>query len=906
MRLKILSTLLFCSSVFAYGQTAFPDSVTMLFARQLEVFPQEKIYLHTDKSYYVAGEKIWFRAHLADAAMHIPEAISRYTYVELLDPLDSVLIRVKIRPENGSYHGHMAIPEDTPEGTYEMRAYTSFMQSAGEDYFCTRSIRIGHPQSRSVVTNTKFGFESDRRVSAEFHFTDTGLSAFKPETIMVRVNNGKPMSLKADEGGRAGITFSIPPDSKYRVLLLESVQDKYRYRQYISIPVPDDDLDVSFYPEGGALLTGTASRVAFKAMRSDGRAADIAGAVYDNAGNKICDFESGHLGMGSLMLLPEEGKSYHVILNAENGTKRFELPPAQGSAYALTCRLLRNRLFIAVLKPAAMISQDTLYLVAHTRGLVHFTALWEPKREFIAFHKEQFPSGVMQLLLLDKQKRPLSERLVFINNNDQAQVIFQPDKANYDERALVKNQMKITDPENNPLSGSFSVAVTDDHEVQTDTTSNILSTLLLTSDLRGKIADPAFYFRKGAKPAEALELLMLTQGWRRYHVADILSERFARPTTFLEVGPEISGTVKTLLMGKPAPDIPVTILSLKGDYFESMNTDSLGHFYFRNGELPDSTSFIVQALEGKGMKRFELIVNTDRYPARSLRPLPIENVSRKMMIQYGEKTEQKYTFEHGIRNIYLDEITVTADRKPVRKSDYYSYADNSITEDVIDRFHPSDIRMLLMQLPGVMVSGSKVSIRGQGDPLLVVDGVTMDIADLDMVNVYDVAQVDVLKNASNTAVFGSRGGNGVIVIFTKEGKIGFQPKPFHIKTILPLGYQSAAEFYAPKYDTPETPASKNPDLRTTIHWEPNVRIDSTGVATFSFYTADAETSYSVIIEGLTSNGKIIHCEGKIMRGSSLVQRHHPYSGESQNESGTPAMTHQVARRLQNALNPGIR
>lgn len=866
MLLKIFSTLLFCSSVLAYGQTSLSDSVTMLFSHQLKMFPQEKIYLHTDKSYYVAGEKIWFRAHLADAAVHVPAAVSRYVYVELIDPLDSVLVRVKIRPENGSYYGYIAIPEDSPDGSYEMRAYTSFMRSIGEDYFCTKSIRIGHPQSRSVLTDTKFEFESDKKVSAEFRFLNPDLSAFKPETITVRVNNGKPMSLKADEGGRTGITFHLPADSKRRVLLLESVQDKYRYRQYVTIPVPDDDLDVSFYPEGGVLLTGTACRVAFKAMRSNGRPADLEGAVYDHAENKISDFESGHLGMGSFMLMPEEGKSYHVVVkNGKSQLKRFELPQAQGTGYALTCRWLKERLFIAVLKPAATIQQDTLYLVAHTRGMVHFTAPWEPKREFIAFHKEQFPSGVLQLLLLDKQMRPLSERLVFINNNDQAQVTFQPDKANYDKRTLVNSVVKITDQENTLLSGSFSVAVTDDREVQTDTTSNILTTLLLTSDLKGKIEDPAFYFREGTEPAAALELLMLTQGWRRYNVPDILSGKFARPTTFLEVGPEISGTVKTLLGGKPTPDIPVTILSLKGNYFESGNTDSLGHFYFRNGELPDSTSFIVQAMQGKGLKRYELIINMDQYPARTLQPLPTDHINRQMLIKYGEKTEQKYTYEHGIRNVYLDEITVTADRKPVRKSVYYSQADNSITEDVIDRFHPSDIRMLLMQLPGVMVSGSKVSIRGQGDPLLVVDGVTMDISDLDMVNVYDVAQVDVLKNAANTAIFGSRGGNGVIVIFTKEGKASFQPKPFHIKTILPLGYQSAAAFYAPKYDTPEALNYTNPDLRTTIHWEPNVQTDSTGVAPFSFYTADSKTSYSVIIEGITSDGKIIHHEGKIMR-----------------------------------------
>ncbi|MGV8094428.1 MAG: TonB-dependent receptor plug domain-containing protein [Mangrovibacterium sp.] len=866
MLLKLFSTLLFCFSALAYGQTSLSDSVAMLFSRQLKLFPQEKIYLHTDKTYYVAGEKIWFRAHLADAAVHLPASVSRYVYAELIDPLDSVLVRVKIRPEKGSYNGSIAIPEDTPEGSYEMRAYTSFMCSIGEEYFCTKSIGIGHPQSRSVLTDTKFEFESDRKISAEFRFLHADLSPLKPESISVRVNNGKSMSLKADEDGKTSITFLLPSGSKHRVLLLESVQNKYRYRQYVTIPVPDDDLDVSFYPEGGVLLTGTVGRVAFKAMKSNGRSADIEGIIYDNEENKISDFKSGHLGMGSFMLIPQDGKSYHVVVKNDKGqSKRFELPQAQGKGYALTCRWSKDRLLIAVLKPAGTIQQDTLYLVAHTRGLVYFAAEWEQEREFTYLPKELFPSGVLQLLLVDRYLRPLSERLVFVRKNDQAQVTFQPDKVDYGKRALVSNQVKITDQANIPLSGNFSVAVTDDREVQPDTTSSILTTLLLTSDLRGKIEYPAFYFREGSEPAAALDLLMLTQGWRRYNVPDILSGKFARPTTFLEVGPEISGTVKTLLGGKPAPDIPVTILSLKGNYFESASTDSLGHFYFRNGELPDSTQYIIHAVPKMGMKRFELIVNPDQFPARTLKPLPVEKVKRELLVKYGEKTEQRYTYENGIRNIYLDEITVTAERKTVRKSVYYSQADNSITEEEIDRFTPTDIRMLLIRLPGVMVTGDKISIRGQGDPLLVVDGVMMDISELDMINVFDVAQVDVLKNAGNTAIFGSRGGNGVIVIFTKEGKISFQPKPFHIKTIQPLGYQTPAEFYAPKYDTPGAINQTQPDLRTTIHWEPNVQADSTGVASFSFYTADSKTSYSVIMEGITSGGKIIHQEGKIIR-----------------------------------------
>lgn len=866
MRLKIFCTLLFCSSVLTYGQTSLPDSVTMLFSRQLKMFPQEKIYLHTDKSYYVAGEKIWFRAHLADAAIHLPVALSRYVYVELIDPLDSMLVRVKIRPAEGSYQGHIEIPEDTPQGSYEMRAYTSFMRSVGEDYLCSKSIGIGHPQSRVVFTETTFNFESERKISAEFRFQDNYLSPVKPESIIVRVNNGNPMTLKADDNGRSAFTFHLSPDSRKRVLLLESIKDKYRYREYITIPVPDNDFEVSFYPEGGNLLSGTAGRVAFKALRSNGRWTDISGTLYDDEENKISDFKSIHSGMGSFFFLPEKGKSYHVVVkNDKDQSRRFELPPVQDSGYDLASRWSKNRLLLTVLKPAGTIQQDTLYLVAHTRGLIHFIAKWEPEREVVSLPGESFPSGVLHLLLLDAHRRPLSERLFFINNKDQALAAIQPDKENYDKRSLVINQVTIQDQDNKPLAGSFSVAVTDDREVPTDTTCNIMTTLLLTSDLRGKIENPAFYFREGPKSAQALELLMLTQGWRRYTLPDVLAGKFTRPTSYLEVGPEISGTVKTLFGGKPAANIDVTVLSLKGDYFENATTDSLGHFYFRNGELPDSTRYIIHAVPKMGSKRVELTVNTDQYPERTIPPVPFPGLPREILVKYGEKTEQKYTYEHGVRHIYLDEITVTANRKPVRKSDYYSQPDNSITEDAIDRFHPSDIRMLLMQLPGVMVSGNKVSIRGQGDPLLVVDGITMDISNLDMVNVYDVAQVDVLKNAVNTAIFGSQGGNGVIVIFTKQGKISFRPQPFNIKNILPLGYQMPAEFYAPKYDQPEALNQPNPDLRTTIDWEPNVKTDSTGVASFSFYTADSETSYSVIIEGITSNGKIIHQEGKIMR-----------------------------------------
>ena len=134
---------------------------------------------------------------------------------------------------------------------------------------------------------------------------------------------------------------------------------------------------------------------------------------------------------------------------------------------------------------------------------------------------------------------------------------------------------------------------------------------------------------------------------------------------------------------------------------------------------------------------------------------------------------------------------------------------------------------------------------------------------LNMVNVHDVVQIDILKNADNTVIYGFRGVNGVIAIYTKKGTTNnIVDRPFHIKTVLPLGYQKPVEFYAPKYDTPAQ--NTKPGLRTTIHWQPNITTDENGTASFSFYTADAPATYTVVIEGITEDGKIVYKRDKIV------------------------------------------
>ena len=427
------------------------------------------------------------------------------------------------------------------------------------------------------------------------------------------------MNIKAGEDGKATVNFNLPTDARYRTLLLEVTAAKEPYRQFIHIPAPDQDFDVSFYPEGGSLMQGAFCKVAFKAIQSNGRSTEVSGVIVDQDGREIGAIKTDHLGMGHFLLLAEKGKSYYAVCrNSQGQSKRFELPTAVNHGFALVARQLRDQIYVSVQKPVGITQNDELYLLAHTRGIVHLIEHLDREKNLAVIPIEIFPSGVLHLILFDAGLHPVSERLVFIHHRDQAQVAYSTDKESYTKRAFVKNNVTVTDRDGRPLAGNFSVFVTSDREVQPDSTANILTQLLLTSDLRGHLENPAGYFKNTPQSVHALDLLMCTQGWRRYNAAEFTQGRFSNPAFPLELGSEISGAVKSVLLGRPVEGVEVTAMSFTGGYFNSAHTDREGRFYLPAKELPDSTQFIVSAEPKRGMTRVDLVLDKEPFPERTI------------------------------------------------------------------------------------------------------------------------------------------------------------------------------------------------------------------------------------------------------------------------------------------------
>jgi len=75
------------------------------------------------------------------------------------------------------------------------------------------------------------------------------------------------------------------------------------------------------------------------------------------------------------------------------------------------------------------------------------------------------------------------------------------------------------------------------------------------------------------------------------------------------------------------------------------------------------------------------------------------------------------------------------------------------------------------QLGSILIRGVR-SLTASNSPLFVLDGIPLQAGGIEAINPNDIETIDILKDASATAVFGSRGANGVVLVTTKRGKVG--------------------------------------------------------------------------------------------------------------------------------------
>lgn len=671
-------------------------------------------------------------------------------------------------------------------------------------------------------------------------------------------------------------------------------------------PQPMDSVpfSVQFFPEGGESVAGLPGRLGIKAMDSSGRGIAVRGRILRAAGDTVATFQTQRFGLGQIEWQPLGGQAFQAEVEWQGQTRRFALPAVQPLGYGLRAEAQGTQTVITLRSNQAQ-GLNGCFLLGHLRGQPFcLVEGLQGSGQRLRLSLEELPEGIAHFTLFDAESRPVAERLVYVHQPDsRPQLSVTSAEASYGRREAVSFQLQLSDAAGQPLAGEVSLSVYDQlwqdvGQQQVD----IRSYLLLSSDLRGQIEDPGYFFEED-DPGRRLLLdqLLLTQGWRRFTWPDLLANPAPELSYANQGGISFSGTIKGPL-GRPTSAEVILTAVTEQVLVQREVTEEDGRFYFGGFAFSDTTELTLQAgqyqprkerrkrrkqeetfsLSPSGNRNVDIELDEFGWPAPTARPslgAPLLSQADTLQTVLAEEEEWRSALEQRyarIKEVDLDAVVIEGERsKPVfdrfdRPGTLYSNPDSRLILDSI----PSSIAaqsifdVLRGRAPGVEILGTqgqqRVRIRGSSsinlsnDALILLDGAPISNLSANTIDVRNVDYIDVVRGLRAASVFGEAGGNGVIAIYTRQG-IAAQAntRPAEAPGTLSLthpGFYQAREFYVPTYDKPR-PESPRTDFRSPLYWNPKVLIDEQGQAEVEFFTADRSGSYLIEIQGISSTAQ---------------------------------------------------
>ncbi len=812
------------------------DSISYYFRYHKSTCP-EKLYLTLDRPYYEAGDTIWFRGTLVNADNHSYMVKTNYIYVELLNRKDQVVLRRKVMRDNLCFHHNLPLAKDLLSGEYTLRGYTSWMRNFPEDFFFTRKLTIVNKESRPLE-----------------------------DSISAR------------------------------------------------------DFDVTFFPEGGSLLSGVAQRVAFKAVGNDGLPVEIDGEVKDRHGRVLAQISSVHDGMGSFVLPAAATVSVNpapafdevadtlwaqvVIRDYADAYgmpfgRTFALPQARLQGYALNVdmedghgdtiyySIMRAGERSAISVPEIPNPCDSLVLLLHSGADLIARELIS-QEEFDAAGRIRKPlslascrNGVNHLVLCTADGIGLSRRLLFrLDSTYMVDGKVEVSSGNLrDRRDLVSMVLTLQDGAGRPMRGDFSVSVLDGSYVNCGYDSlrdNLVSNLLLTSDLRGYIHRPGWYFSSKVPFEErlrGLDLLMQTHGWCRFSTDDFTrhpDRDFPEP---LEEAEWLSGRITHLNKKDRGRILPISVVDTMGVSYGTGVLDSLGRFFIGNLHYPDDARLQVRLLSYGKRPKFEfdqpvfppgfhkepfrvnfreylldrrsdeLLIGMDGYRTKLLSNVEVVEQRRRPLDDRGKvihKFSRNYSHIKANYDLYVNDRGIDIVNEMIN-NEWYKYMDEI---DIFDSTRRSTYDNRVPKV--IVVDGNSRRKSGIGWLTLV------HAEDIDSVQA--TVEVRLKLKGSNIERF--------VRVYLHPGVEISELIPDKRRTIhRTFGYTLPEYFYHTVYRTEEDKRQQpEPDLRRTLTWFPSLQTNESGRADFRFYNSDHVGPRHVVIEGVTFSGRPVRVE----------------------------------------------
>lgn len=645
---------------------------------------------------------------------------------------------------------------------------------------------------------------------------------------------------------------------------------------------------INFFPEGGDWVAGLTSTVAFIATNSHGKPLNITGTVTDNKGTKVAELNTLHNGMGRFSLIPAEGQAYTAVWKDAAGKQYTTALPSlkpQGVVLKIADEETGKRFTVYRSGQAQDVTKQ-LYIIGYMNQQLIFKASLNLSNKISAsgvFPTANLPSGILQITLFDNLYKPVAERITFVNNHNYE---FDGDvfltQKNLARRGLNQVEIVLSDP----MPANLSLAITDaDLNEPSKMDDNIISRILLTGDLKGKITDPYYYFFSNSDSVSMhMDLVMLTHGWRRYNWENVLAGKTPPPrwkeSNFLS----LSGQVTGLMPGSFSSDLLLTGILQTADSaknFVHLPVDRNGKiftdgfvfydnaklfFNFNKKNLSFDKSMLIvdnglrkgydkallDSIIKKGIAEVSATtiannINANRMSLQALRQLANSKMMETVTVKSRVKTTKDKMEEKYVSGLF--------------SGDARSF---DLVNDPLASAYMDIFQYLQGKVAGLQITTGagvpSLSWRG-GTPVLYLNEMQTDASMISGTPVSDIAYVKVFRPGESIV---SGGGGGVISIYTRKG--GDAPPSANSKGlsyVQMIGYSAIKEFYSPDYAVSNERDAFD-DVRTTLYWNPSIIMDKTRRRLrLKFYNNDITKRFRVIMEGLNAEGKLIHVEKEI-------------------------------------------
>lgn len=660
-----------------------------------------------------------------------------------------------------------------------------------------------------------------------------------------------------------------------------------------------EKLSLRFFPEGGQLVEGITSQVAFKAESKNEGNIQLSGTLYTKEGQEITSFETLHDGMGAFEYTPSALPAIAKV-NFQGKQYEFTLPKALPSGYILKVGNNAGAISVTVSCNAAT-PQDTLAVFISHQGRPHAYQLIHcqaNKPQQFTVLSRKLPAGVLQISLLNRAGNTLCDRFIFASPRAPLQISPKGLKEIYAPYAPIRCELQLNNAIGEPIPGKLSVSIRD--AVRSDYMeydNNIFTDLLLTSDLKGYIHQPGYYFTESSlRKQKELDILLMVHGWRKYDMTQQIGISPFTPLQLPESQLVLYGQVKSTILKNKLKDIALSVMVKRDAEIITGQTvtDENGHFSIPLEDFEGSMEAVIQTRKVGKERNKDASILIDRHFSPATRAYGYKELHPEWgNIAHWQQEAEKFDslYMDSIRRVdglyLLDEVEIKSKRR--RQSTNMA---TKINEQSIDAYY--DIRQAVDQLrdngkvvttiPEVMEklnplfywdrSNDNCTYR-QKPICYIMDNKILSSTEVNMMltEIDGLASIIISKGTGgvddeiiqNTKMSNS---NDVDVSELDKYSIFYLiPLPKHdvlnkhetaalgTRQTVMQGYTPALEYYSPAYIDKELYIDKA-DKRRTLYWNPTVQTDENGKAVIECYNNQYSTPLIIQAETLSYDGKL--------------------------------------------------